>query len=106
VVQRPVVNDGDDGHARKGRAEIVQQGASRVMVEALGRLVEQQQAGMAQVGPAIGRRAAASTRSNVDLPAPEAFHNFSGDESVAGLKTIPQNLQPTVERQAGVRRTL
>ena len=24
------------------------------------------------------------------------FHNFSGNESVPGLKTIPQNLQPTV----------
>jgi cytochrome bd ubiquinol oxidase subunit I len=24
------------------------------------------------------------------------YHNFSGDESVPGIKTIPQNLQPTV----------
>jgi cytochrome bd ubiquinol oxidase subunit I len=24
------------------------------------------------------------------------FHNFSGDESVPGLKTIPEDLQPTV----------
>jgi cytochrome d ubiquinol oxidase subunit I len=24
------------------------------------------------------------------------YHNFSGDQSAAGLKTIPQNLQPTV----------
>jgi cytochrome d ubiquinol oxidase subunit I len=35
----------------------------------------------------------------VSLPNAESvfdFHNFSGDESVPGLKTIPQNLQPTV----------
>jgi cytochrome d ubiquinol oxidase subunit I len=35
----------------------------------------------------------------VSLPNAESvfdFHNFSGDESVPGLKTIPQDLQPTV----------
>lgn len=35
----------------------------------------------------------------VSLPNAESvfdFHNFSGDESVPGLKTIPPNLQPTV----------
>jgi cytochrome d ubiquinol oxidase subunit I len=35
----------------------------------------------------------------VSLPNAESvfvFHNFSGDQSVASLKTIPKNLQPTV----------
>ena len=43
----------------------------------------------------------AQQRNYVQISLPNAesvfdFHNFSGDESVAGLKTIPQNLQPTV----------
>jgi cytochrome d ubiquinol oxidase subunit I len=43
----------------------------------------------------------AQQRNYVQLSLPHAesvfdFHNFSGDESVPGLKTIPQNLQPTV----------
>src|ERR1700722_13628683 len=37
VVQRAVVNGGDDGGAGKGRAEIFQQGTGRVTVQALGR---------------------------------------------------------------------
>jgi hypothetical protein len=40
---------GDDGHTRKGRAEIVQQDASRLAAEAFGGLVEQQQPRIAQV---------------------------------------------------------
>ena len=43
----------------------------------------------------------AQQRNYVQISLPNAesvfdFHNFSGDESVPGLKTIPQNLQPTV----------
>jgi cytochrome d ubiquinol oxidase subunit I len=43
----------------------------------------------------------AQQRNYVQISLPHAesvfvFHNFSGDESVPGLKTIPQNLQPTV----------
>src|SRR5260370_37886049 len=43
----------------------------------------------------------AQQRNYVQLSIPNAesvfdFHNFYGDESVPGLKTIPQNLQPTV----------
>jgi hypothetical protein len=44
------VNGDDDSSTGKGRAEILQQGASRLVVKALGRLVEQQQAGVPQVG--------------------------------------------------------
>jgi hypothetical protein len=50
VVQRAVVDGGDDGGHRQRRAEVLQQGAGRIPVETLGRLVEQQQAGAAQVG--------------------------------------------------------
>jgi len=41
---------------------------------------------------------AAQLRPDQPAPCRERFdfHNFSGNESVAGLKTIPQNLQPTV----------
>jgi hypothetical protein len=49
VIERAVVNGGDDRRAGKGRAEILQQGASCLAVEALGGLVEQQQARGAQV---------------------------------------------------------
>jgi cytochrome bd ubiquinol oxidase subunit I len=43
----------------------------------------------------------AQQRNYVQISLPNAesvfdFHNFSGDESVPGLKTIPQDLQPTV----------
>ena len=43
----------------------------------------------------------AQQRNYVQISLPNAesvfdFHNFSGDESVPGLKTIPQSLQPTV----------
>jgi cytochrome bd ubiquinol oxidase subunit I len=43
----------------------------------------------------------AQQRNYVQISLPNAesvfdFHNFSGDESVPGIKTIPQNLQPTV----------
>src|SRR6202035_2490049 len=43
----------------------------------------------------------AQQRNYVQLSLPNAesvfdFHNFSGNESVPGIKTIPQNLQPTV----------
>ena len=79
VVQRAVVNGGDDGGAGEGRAEIFQQGTSRVVVQALGRLVEQQQAGVAQVGLgdaepaplAAGEplAARAKLRGQVDVPA-------------------------------------
>jgi hypothetical protein len=50
VARRAVVNGGDDGGAGQSRAEIFQQRVSRPAVQALGRLVEQQQAGVAQVG--------------------------------------------------------
>ena len=43
----------------------------------------------------------AQQRNYIQISLPNAesvfdFHNFSGDESVPGLKTIPQSLQPTV----------
>ena len=43
----------------------------------------------------------AQQRNYVQISLPNAesvfdFHNFSGNESVPGIKTIPQNLQPTV----------
>ena len=43
----------------------------------------------------------AQQRNYIQISLPNAesvfdFHNFSGDESVPGLKTIPPNLQPTV----------
>jgi hypothetical protein len=50
VVERAVMNGGDDGSAGKGRAEMLQQDASRLVVQALGRLVEQQQTGVPQIG--------------------------------------------------------
>jgi len=78
VVQRAVVNGGDEGGAGKGRAQVFQQGATRVVVQALGRLVEQQQAGVTQVGLgdaepaplAAGEPLAAwaELRGQVDLP--------------------------------------
>jgi hypothetical protein len=72
------VNGGDDGRAGKDRAEILQQGASCLAVEALGGLVEQQEARVAQVGlgdaepaPLATREslaARADLRSQVDVP--------------------------------------
>jgi hypothetical protein len=50
VVQRVVVDGGDDGRSGQGRAQILQQCAGRLQVHALGRLVEQQEARAAQVG--------------------------------------------------------
>lgn len=84
MVERAVVNGGDDGGTGKGRAEILQQGASRLVVQALGRLVEQQQAGVPQVGLgdakpppplAAGEPLAVRTdlRLQVDLPGQDGY---------------------------------
>ena len=111
VVERAVVNGGDDGGAGKGRAEILQQGASRPVVKALGRLVEQQQAGVPQVGLgdaqpaplAAGEplAARADLRLQVDLTGQDGYFHGRTELIGAGVRAgQPEVVRDSAAEQA------